>query len=962
MKKIILLLLLLLGGESYCSDSGSFAAGNLRRSSSFAVESGISGVVTLSIPEISLSNHEQDKFFDSFFYRHNQFIFGRRGNRLYFNFFDGKRWTAYIDSDADFALEANRIYQLAFTLQMHEVRSQGELWTDVVLYADGREVGRARVLDRKPAASKAPVQFAQANGFGNGWNCAGKFYSRQIFNQTLDPEIIAETASKEKRIKFIPDGVPELPETVKNKISAFKKKFSLNVQGSDKAFVNAATIALQCWAHQCNEKQFDQLLRSLAKTFNVKKRIVCPEWNLLVSKQTIVILSAHDNRILAWYDLKNDKNLLDSNNTAWFQASYFKNGKQQTVSAVLSQVRLSAKNKPLLSSGKYSWKTSYQHNDFTAQVHYSYANDSLRYRLSLKAAPGIKLYEVTYPYVKLAPKKAGDLLIPCMSGAVKHDAAAKRITYSGYYPSGHVSMQLGAYYDKQSGIYFATEDERARAKSLLFRAGKNGLEIAYRWPVKYPENADDKSYFVPECDAVFSWFTGDWYDAGLLYKDFLERSAIWYQSARPVTEYPEWFKNNTLWLVLNHRDDSADKLAWLREYFELPFAVHYYNWFGKFDRDYPHHRANPQHYLWMQAIKRMDINIIPYTNGRLWETLDKRDMDFRYTSSGKPDAVKLANGTVQTENYNSASFAVMCSACPNWQNELKNLAGRVLRMNVDGMYMDQIGAARPRLCFDKTHPHAPNDPDSWYMAGYRKMLLDLHTLYPQAVWTTEDNAEPYVGLMHGLLSWRWMVDGNVPLFNLLYHGKTEMVGRAFGGDTPLSRKVKIYQQLLQGEQLGWCGVDFISQKNQADFRLLVKQAMHLRLGLLNYFQQGTLLRSPIIKNIQYRNLKWGNFADQVVSTPDVTASAWSYGNTQIILLVNQSEKVQSFMFTYPVKNKWSFTSISSQGKCKRKKQDFAVTLPVGDIAIILSGTGDDFIAENNRIKFLFDKINKFEKR
>ena len=68
------------------------------------------------------------------------------------------------------------------------------------------------------------------------------------------------------------------------------------------------------------------------------------------------------------------------------------------------------------------------------------------------------------------------------------------------------------------------------------------------------------------------------------------------------------------------------------------------------------------------------------------------------------------------------------------------------------------------------------------------------------------------------------------------------------------------------------------------------------------------------------------------------------------------------MFTYPVKNKWSFTSISSQGKCKRKKQDFAVTLPVGDIAIILSGTGDDFIAENNRIKFLFDKINKFEKR
>ena len=196
--------------------------------------------------------------------------------------------------------------------------------------------------------------------------------------------------------------------------------------------------------------------------------------------------------------------------------------------------------------------------------------------------------------------------------------------------------------------------------------------------------------------------------------------------------------------------------------------------------------------------------------------------------------MKLADGSVVTEKYHGATFGVMCPACEKWRNELKALAGRVLGLNTDGMYMDQIGAARPRLCFDPSHPHPAHDPDSWYMKGYRKLLLDLHKLYPQAVWTTEDNSEPYVGLMHGMLSWRWLVDGNVPLFNLLYSGRTEMVGRAFGSDTPVTRRVKIIQQLIQGEQLGWCSVDFISRKNQSEFRLLVKRAMHLRLGLLDY--------------------------------------------------------------------------------------------------------------------------------
>ncbi|MBQ9437491.1 MAG: hypothetical protein IJU50_04095, partial [Lachnospiraceae bacterium] len=123
-------------------------AGFLPESSGIDAEAGLTCLVTLSLPKISLSESKTEEFYDAFFYRHKQFVFGRRGSQLYFNFHDGSRWTAFIYSDADFALEANRTYQLAFTLDVHQVPSQGELWTDAVIYADGRAVGRARVMDR----------------------------------------------------------------------------------------------------------------------------------------------------------------------------------------------------------------------------------------------------------------------------------------------------------------------------------------------------------------------------------------------------------------------------------------------------------------------------------------------------------------------------------------------------------------------------------------------------------------------------------------------------------------------------------------------------------------------------------------------------------------------------------------------------------------------------------------------
>ena len=63
MKKICIGIIVLLRLFSFASDAVIPEAGFLPDSAKISVESGITGIVTLSIPEISLSNHEQDSFF-----------------------------------------------------------------------------------------------------------------------------------------------------------------------------------------------------------------------------------------------------------------------------------------------------------------------------------------------------------------------------------------------------------------------------------------------------------------------------------------------------------------------------------------------------------------------------------------------------------------------------------------------------------------------------------------------------------------------------------------------------------------------------------------------------------------------------------------------------------------------------------------------------------------------------------
>ena len=176
-------------------------------------QSGLSGTAVIKTDRIVLSQTEDmDGHFDSYFYKHDHFVFGRRGDRLYFNFYDKGNWAAYIDSPVDFHLKPGKIYHLAFTAKVHKVSESGELWTDIVIYVNGSVVRHYRGYNQQPQINGHPVQAGKADGFGKGWDFHGSIFEAELFQRVLTDAEIRKMVKKDKRITpaFVRFNIPVL--------------------------------------------------------------------------------------------------------------------------------------------------------------------------------------------------------------------------------------------------------------------------------------------------------------------------------------------------------------------------------------------------------------------------------------------------------------------------------------------------------------------------------------------------------------------------------------------------------------------------------------------------------------------------------------------------------------------------------------------------------------------------------
>ncbi len=527
------------------------------------------------------------------------------------------------------------------------------------------------------------------------------------------------------------------------------------------------------------------------------------------------------------------------------------------------------------------------------------------------------LYKCSHPMVHFNTGKDIYFFYPYGSGEIQNSETIGEWHSEQSYPSYGASMQYLCFWNDKTkrGVYYGCHDPYPASKKLCTHRKKEENVFALNaWQLLSDITGGCNSQKL--CGSLkLKAFDGDWYDAALLYRDFVETRAKYCPEYGDYgkTDTPEWFKNIDCWF--NHRvtDDKpfADKIIANSSMFKNKPAIHLYYWHQvPYDNDYPHYfPMKPQVEEELKKLHEAGIKVMPYINGRLWDTRDRGTEDYQFSSVAKPWATKDIKGEVITETYASkeedgspVKLAVMCPATALWQDKVAEIVNKLFEIGFDGVYIDQIAAAEAKPCTDENHKH-PAGGGEWWCRAYNTMLERIALRKPaDRMLTTECTADPFMVHLDAYLTWIWIRNNQVPAFTAVYSDKILTFGTDFRGLGNLDFRldgnldeggVRVFasQSFLYGIQMGWITTQLFEKMPHKDFFIrLVNARDNLRI----YFVGGKVLRPPVITDNGGKIVltKCREAVGGIVESACVNGMLWEEKQTgkKALLLVNSGDK------------------------------------------------------------------------
>ena len=477
------------------------------------------------------------------------------------------------------------------------------------------------------------------------------------------------------------------------------------------------------------------------------------------------------------------------------------------------------------------------------------------------------------------------------------------------YPSYGASFQYMAAWDeaKNRCLYYGLHDPVPASKKFHFVREVNAptMYIKASQPLTEIDKGCNGQTLFGEC--VWQLTDGDWYDATLLYRDWVEKNALW----MPAMENGKrtdlgWLEDVDVWLLVHiDGEDFADEIIeTAKDMGDVKVAVHLYLWHNApFDNDYPHYfPEKPTVRRELKKVQEAGIYVVPYINGRLWDTHDKGTEDWQYTAVAYPKACKDRNGKAITESYSSKEangehvvLSVMCPSTALWQEKVKSIVDKLVNdIGFDGVYIDQIAAAKAQLCCDRTHEHLPGG-GTWWCESYYNLIDHVSRVQNPAILATECTAEMFMKHIQGYLSWLWTKNQQVPAFPVLYSDKVVSFGLTYnsfrGEGVRDGLAIFIAQGLLFGEQLGWMAPKFYREMPEQAF---FKKCVLLRKQFREFFF-GNMLRPPKLSDdaprLRYENCPHANFS--TVDYPAVQGALWQAKDGRKLLMLTNSQTMEA---------------------------------------------------------------------
>ena len=338
---------------------------------------------------------------------------------------------------------------------------------------------------------------------------------------------------------------------------------------------------------------------------------------------------------------------------------------------------------------------------------------------------------------------------------------------------------------------------------------------------------------------------------------------------------------------------------------EPTLALHWYEWQQgpdpspearyKFDTHYPDYfPARTDFKTAVAGLLKINVSTFPYINGRISDVQsDSFIKDEAHVYCSKETSPKMVNPhnpeplKPYVESYGSGStFCVTNPFTAYWQDKTADIVEQlVFEYGVSGVYIDQIGSAVPKLCWDAVHEHSLGNGDFWTV-GYEKMLTAINDRLVSTSarpMVTEDNAEPYMESIQGYLtlnaykhSFAASPDGALastshmaPAFPMVYGGYYVGFGAIWSRADFNDHNFwcgKLASMFVTGSQLGWfslagiandpddsCGPmgvgDLMLSADNDDLIAYLRLLARSRAAGIDYFLHGHMIRPAVVNPV-----------------------------------------------------------------------------------------------------------------
>ncbi|MCX7918782.1 MAG: DUF6259 domain-containing protein [bacterium] len=486
------------------------------------------------------------------------------------------------------------------------------------------------------------------------------------------------------------------------------------------------------------------------------------------------------------------------------------------------------------------------------------------------------------------------------------------LVYQSVYPYCQAVMQFIAFYSNGKGLYLGAHDRTATMKEFKVIPKNNGtFEFRLTTFAGVDFNTIQARYTLP-FEFAIATFTGDYYAAAQFYREFSYTTPWGKKSAISKRHTADWLKQTDLWLrPMGSAETNLAITQQALDYFGVQTALHWYRWHRiPYDTLYPEYfPALPDFADGVKKMQNVGSYVMPYINGRLW---DPASDSWKNEKVKEKTAALNEKQEVYIEVYGSkVPLAVMCPYTQNWKRKVKELVKRLINeINVDGVYIDQIGAAPAVQCYNQSHGHPVGGGDFWYL-GYRDMLESIRKTLPKSkIITTEENIECWIDQFDAMLVVNTQTDERkiIPLFPAVYSDRIILFGFMYYPADDLERgipfRAKIAQCFIFGSQPGWVQPDKIMNPKYRNEAELLRNIVRCRRFAHNFVNYGKFLGLIEVKgdNPRVLGIGTGSFGGTYpIDIPAVIASGWRAKNGSVgILIANHSDNDHTVSLDLPL--------------------------------------------------------------